>query len=178
MPGAPGRSGGRNATPPALRVVQGNRGKRRVRPSPTPPIDHDHAPDEPQWSELLPGDANEEVRRHAAAEWDRVVPVLDVIKLLATIDLTLLTDYCLTWARLLQCERALALEGLVLEVHQLDKDGNRVRTDIRRNPLSVTVKEYRSALRAYIAELGLGPSARGRIALPGAGTKNRWEDLL
>lgn len=168
MPGVPGRSGGRNAKPPALKILQGNPGKRRIKAAPVLPIDHDHAPDEPEWSTLLPSEENTGARHSAGAEWARVVPVLEVVGLLTTIDLALLTDYCLCWARLQECERRLSVEGLVVATEKGPV----------RNPLSVTAREYRTALRGYIAELGLGPSARGRMDLPAQRPRTAGDDLL
>lgn len=176
MPGTPGRSG-RKPTPAALKLVRGNPGKRSVRQTVEPPIDDDHAPPEPDWSALLPGDDAERVRRDAAAEWARVVPVLDRMRLLSTLDGLVLIDYCVSWARLLECERALAEQGLVLNVVKTRGDLLQWE-EPRRNPHSTTAKEYRAALRGYVAELGLSPSARGRIALPTVPQRSRVDDLL
>lgn len=175
MTGQPGRSGGRNATPPALRVVKGS--SRRQRNTPPPPVDHDHAPDEPDWAVLLPGDSQAAVRRDAGDEWSRVVPVLDGLGMLVTLDRALLVDYCMVWARMLECERRLSVEGLVVEVHRLDRDGNVVRTLVRRNPYSTSLREYRTMFRGYLCELGLGPSSRGRISVPGPAARS-GSDLL
>jgi P27 family predicted phage terminase small subunit len=103
------------------------------------------------------GDEARQQQRDAAAEWKRVVPVLDRMGLLATVDGALLTDYCACWARLLQCERALAREGLIVQGQK----------GVVRNPHTTVAVGYRTALRGYIGELGLGPSSRGRLALPG-----------
>lgn len=152
--------------PPRLKVIEGNPGKRPIPESPKPPP---IAPREPTWSRILHGDAEDvrQARRDARAEWRRVVPVLDGLGLLTQVDALTLTDYCVCWARLVQCERALSSEGLVVEVWQLDADGETVRTAIRRNPKSTTANQYRSQLRFYVGELGLGPSSRGRLAIGG-----------
>lgn len=146
--------------PPALQIVQGNPGHRPIPECPKPPP---LAPTRPEWAKLIPGPGNVGVRRDAAAEWRRVVPVLDHLGLLSTIDGALLTDYCLSWARLLQCERALSTEGLMVDSPTADGEMNR-----KRNPLSLTAKEYRSALKTYVGELGLGPSSRGRLNTGGS----------
>lgn len=153
--------------PPQLRLLEGNPSKRPI-PTDTaatrvPPV----APVEPRWAELLPGPDADRARRDARAEWRRVVPVLDRLGLLSAVDRTVLADYCLCWARVLECERALA-GGLMLEVVKTGRDGASY-VDTVRHPLSTTVTDYRRAMRAYIAELGLSPSARGRLSLPGGG---------
>jgi P27 family predicted phage terminase small subunit len=144
--------------PPHLKLIEGNPGKRPINtaaPKPAPT-----APKAPNWRRVLPGDSADidHVRRDAAAEWKRVVPVLDGLGLLSIVDNTVLVDYCITWARILQCERQLSLEGLT-------KDTDR---GPAKNPVTTIVGQYRSALRNYTAELGLGPSSRGRLAVPGS----------
>jgi P27 family predicted phage terminase small subunit len=159
--------GGTNATPIALRVLNGNPGKRPIPKTPTPPV---QTPVEPDWAALVGGVEHEDVIRlaeTASAEWNRVVPVLDQLGLLTALDAPVLTDYALCWARLVQCERALAADGLILETWLLDADGKRVRSTLARNPVSVSAKEYRGQLRAYVAEFGLGPASRSRIHLQG-----------
>jgi P27 family predicted phage terminase small subunit len=151
--------------PPALKLLEGNPGHRPIPDAPKPPP---VAPRQPSWVKHLPGADVADVRKAAADEWKRVVPVLDHLGLLSTIDAALLTDYCLCWARLVQCERALSTEGLVVEVDVTNKDGAVVGSRLARNPHSVTAKEYRSALKSYVGELGLGPSSRGRLNTGGA----------
>jgi P27 family predicted phage terminase small subunit len=162
---------GRKPLPPNVKELRGrgpgrDSGGRRIPESPKlPPI----APREPTWSRVLVGDGEDarQARRDARAEWRRVVPVLDTLGLLTQVDALVLADYCVCWARLVQCERALSIEGLVVEVWQLDKDGMRVRVQVRRNPKSATANQYRGQLRFYVGELGLGPSSRGRLAIGG-----------
>jgi P27 family predicted phage terminase small subunit len=159
--------GGQNAKPIELRQRQGNPGKRAIPKTPQPPT---QTPIEPDWAALVPGDDHEDVirlRETASAEWNRVVPVLDQLGLLTALDAPILTDYALCWARLVQCERALAEDGLLVEVSLLSAEGKAVRTSIARNPMSVTAREYRAQLRAYAAEFGLGPASRARIHLAG-----------
>jgi P27 family predicted phage terminase small subunit len=168
--------GGQNATPVELRVLQGNPGKRPIPRTPRPPA---QTPVEPDWNALAPGDFEDVIRLRevASAEWQRVVPVLSQLGLLTALDAPVLTDYALCWGRLVQCERALAADGLLVEVAMLDKDGNPVRTSIVRNPLSVTVKEYRAQLARYVAEFGLGPASRARIHLEGDAADQKDADL-
>lgn len=165
---------GRKPKPPTLKLLDGNPGHRAIPNAPKPPP---IPPKAPSWAKHLPGADMADVRKDAASEWKRVVPVLDHLGLLSTIDGGMLTDYCLCWARLLQCERALSIEGLVIEVEITNKEGSVVGTAMRRNPHSVTAKEYRSALKAFVAELGLGPSSRGRLNTGGA-EHDDTDDLL
>jgi P27 family predicted phage terminase small subunit len=141
--------------PPHLKLIEGNPGKRPINtlaPKPAP-----KAPTEPRWVKLLPGPLSTQIRKDAAAEWKRIVPVLDGLGLLSVVDSALLTDYCICWARLLECERTLSLEGMTKETDR----------GPAKHPLTTVAGQYRSALKSYVGELGLGPSSRGRLAVPG-----------
>jgi hypothetical protein len=59
-------------------------------------------------------------------------------------------------ARIDQCERRLSRDGLLL----LGERG------WQKNGASTVVGQYRQQLARYIGELGLSPSARGRITPP------------
>lgn len=147
--------------PPALKLLQGNPGHRPIPDAPKLPP---KAPKQPRWSAIFSTEAEptaeEEARmvaRDAAAEWRAVVPVLDQRGLLATVDRAVLVDYCVCWARLLQCERRLAREGLAVKGQ---KD------NLVKHPQTTVAAQYRAALRNYSARLGLSPTDRGRLALP------------
>jgi P27 family predicted phage terminase small subunit len=146
--------------PPHLKVIEGNPGKRPIptnHPKPAPA-----APAAPNWNRLLPGPTAAQLRKDAAAEWKRVVPVLNNLGLLSVVDNAVLTDYCICWSRLLECERTLAIEGMV-------KDTDR---GPAKHPLTTVAGQYRTALKTYVGELGLGPSSRGRLAVPGTESDN------
>lgn len=141
--------------PPLAVVREGNPGKRPVREGVKAPLAAEMAP--PDWDALLPGSA--ETAARAAGEWARVVPLLAVTAGLADVDRVIVQDYCLCVARLEECERRISLDGLVVM-------GQRGEC---RHPLTSVAAQYRTQLKTYIGELGLSPSARGRIEPPGVG---------
>ncbi|MEU4165593.1 P27 family phage terminase small subunit [Streptomyces sp. NPDC026665] len=184
---APGRK-----PKPALQVVrEGNPGHRPVRPgAKVPPAELT----EPDWTEFFPeikpgrkprapagaddaelqdykreveawlrlklsAEAAEAGRTAAAREWSSVMPVLRHAIGLSAVDRSVAVDYCVVVARLEWCERRLTLEGLIVA-------GQRGPV---KNPLSTIAAQYRTQLKAYVGELGLSPSARGRIAPPEGG---------
>lgn len=102
-------------------------------------------------------EASNRCRATARAEWTRVVPVLIRSAGLAEVDLAVVTDYCVTVARLVECELRLSIEGLVV----MGQRGT------CRNPLTTVASQYRTQLKTYIGEFGLSPSARGRLEPPG-----------
>lgn len=150
--------------PPLQVVREGNPGKRPVKAGVVVPAGDLVAPN---WELTFPrisGDRvraaeNARARRIAAAEWRRVVPMLSRTAGLAAVDQAVVVDYCVTVARLDYCERRLSLEGLVVQ-------GQRGPC---RNPLTTVASQYRTQLGRYIGELGLSPSARGRLTSPEGG---------
>lgn len=146
---------GRKPKPPQLKVVEGNPGKRAIPDAPQP---QPKAPSTPKWSKLLPGKANQSVRGEAQREWKRIVPVLDRLGLLSEIDGALLQDYVICWARLVDCERRISKDGMTVLSY---------RGGEKAHPLLTVANQYRQQLRFYVGELGLGPSSRGRLQIPG-----------
>lgn len=112
------------------------------------------------WMRLkLAAEAGEAGREACAREWKRVVPQLIIGTGLNAVDRSVIIDYCVCVARLEWCEYRLSVEGLITM-------GQR---GLCRNPLTTVASQYRTQLKAYIGELGLSPSARGRIAPPEGG---------
>lgn len=89
-------------------------------------------------------------KRRAAAEWARVVPVLQASIGLAAVDYSVVVDMCICVARLEWCEHEISREGLVVM-------GQRGPC---KNPMTTIAGQYRTQLKTYIRELGLSPSAR------------------
>jgi len=135
---------GRKPKPPELRLVEGNPGHRPIpenTPKPSP-----KAPKRPSW--LLP---------EAKREWSRVVPHLERLGLLTVVDRAVLAAYCQAWARYREAEEAIDREGVV----RVTEKGYPVQ-----NPAVSIARNMMNQVRAFAAEFGLTPSARGRIQLP------------
>lgn len=148
--------GGRNRKP-ALQVVrEGNPGHRPVRDAvvlpPTGLV-------EPDWADLLPGDdaSVARARSDAAELWGRTAPTLARSVGLVHEQQEVLVDYCLTWARIRQGERALSAQGMVVP----GRAGAVVR-----NPWTTVLNQYRAHARALAAELGLTPRAAAGLVRP------------
>ncbi|MFF1574834.1 phage terminase small subunit P27 family [Leifsonia sp. NPDC058292] len=189
---------GRKPKPPLQVVREGNPGKRPVREGvKLPPAELV----EPDWSSFFPkirlptkpraprGADDEQLREYraevahwqrlklageaaafghevASREWQRVVPILQQMAGLSSVDRSTAVDYCVCVARLEWCERQLSIEGLVTM-------GQRGPC---RNPLTTIASQYRTQLKAYIGELGLSPSARGRLTPPEGGDDGDEDD--
>lgn len=155
MAGQKGRSG-RRPRPTALKLIEGNRGKRKLdienEMQPTLGV-----PDAPDW---LPPEA--------AAEWDRVVPELDRLNLLSEIDRASLSAYCLEWARFVEAEEHIRENGMVLlQIEKELDDGRILISRSVKNPAVTISHAAQAQMRAWCAEFGLSPSARSRVKLPG-----------
>lgn len=144
---------------PVLQVLrEGNPSHRRIEdPVVLPPS----ALVEPDWSDLLPGTSAEHrnVQQTAAALWARTAPVLSRSVGLVGEQQETLVDYCVSWARIRQGERALSRQGVVIDAARADRGAVR-------NPWTTVLNQYRSHFRSLAAELGLTPSAASRLTRP------------
>ncbi len=84
------------------------------------------------------------------------MPSLERAGVLAFVDVFVLTEACVTWARIRQIERRLTEDGLMIE-------NDRQARGFVRHPLATVANQYRAHFRQLIAELGLSPSARSRL---------------
>lgn len=128
--------------PTALKLVQGNPGRRPLPENePTPVVA------EPEWPDELAEDAR--------AEWRRVAPQLLALGMLSKLDRAALSAYCVAWARWLQAEQHIKVHGPIVAAP---------RTGVpMQNPfLSVANKAMDQFLR-LAAEFGMTPSARSRV---------------
>lgn len=157
-------SPGPRPKPPLQVVREGNPARRPIREGVRlPPADLE----EPNWQETFPPGLDDEdlravntrCREVARREWRRVVPVLQHMAGLSNVDAQTLHDYCVCVARIDQCERAISTGGLLMR-------GER---GMQKNGATTIVGQYRQQLARYIGELGLSPSARGRLTPPEAG---------
>lgn len=125
-----------------------------VRFQPTDPV-------EPDWELHLPGESDDDVlaREQAAAAWARTVPALVLAAGLSNTQRDTALEYCVTWARLVQAERHLSLEGLVVSTER----GN------VKNPWTTIAHQYRAHFRSLVGELGLSPAAATRLIPPEGG---------
>lgn len=138
---------------PALQVVrEGNPGKRPVRDSVVLPPS---ALREPDWNELLPGRGAELVRaRKVAADlWVKLAPTLARSVGLVGEQQDVLVDYCVTRARIVQGERALSKDGVVVTTER----------GMVKNPWTTILNQLRPHFLRLVGELGLSPAAATRL---------------
>ena len=100
----------------------------------------------------MPRDMPEE----AKAEWRRVVPVLEEIGILTTIDRALLVRYCCAWADWVE------LQGLIRQSGKVLKGA---RGHLVRNPLWFQLQDAGTTVSELGRQLGLSPVARMRAGI-------------
>jgi P27 family predicted phage terminase small subunit len=109
------------------------------------------APDEPDWADVL---GNPQAATDAAACWRSTVPELERLGLATVLDLALLTELCVTWARLRETERIIGRDGVIVEGYR----GSSVK-----HPAVTVAGQYRTALAKLMHACGLTPAARQQL---------------
>lgn len=132
---------GRIPKPTALKILEGNPGKRRLPAG------------EPQPRRGVP-EPPAELDAVALAEWHRLVSLLDEVGVLTHVDRGILAAYCVAWSDLLRARVILGVEGLTV----VDDRGT-----VRLHPAARVQREAVQALRLCGAELGLSPASRSRV---------------
>lgn len=146
---------GRKPKPAALRLLEGNPGRRPVRNEPQP---HYGAPARPRFLDVA-----------ARREWDRLAQEMARLKLLTVLDAGLFTVYCTTWSHWVACERVIAAEGMT----QTSPRGIvRIRPEVR------LALRYAEQLRGLVSDFGLCPTARTRLDVPALGGDMNDDGLL
>ena len=136
--------------PTALRVLQGNKGKRSLpRFEPAPP------PDMPACPEFL--------NAYARTEWARVAETLYAIGTLSQIDQMMLAAYCIAYSRWRYAEedleRMAQTDGSTHAAVIRTKQGNLIQ-----NPMVGVANTARREMQRLAAEFGLSPSSRTQIS--------------
>lgn len=125
--------------PTALKVLQGNPGKRELNKS------------EPEFTKTENIKPPTFLSRYAKKEWKRIVPLLEKNGLLTEADISTLAAYCQSYHRWIEAEKLIRTYGYTVET---DK-GN----IIQRPEVGIANKAMEQMVR-YGKEFGLTPSSR------------------
>jgi P27 family predicted phage terminase small subunit len=90
----------------------------------------------------------------AAKEWKRMITELAALKLVTTLDLSLLAAWCTAVGDYVEAERALRKDGLLIT----DRDGT-----IRRSPMLMVRNKAIELMRQLGGEFGFSPASRNRV---------------
>mgnify|MGYP005873156519 FL=1 len=131
---------GRKPKPTALKVLEGNSGKRPLNTAEPKPAG---VPECPDWLE-----------DEAKAEWERVGTILENMGMLTSVDTTAFAGYCQAYARWREAEEFLTQHGSIVRtpngyLQQVPQ------VSIAQTNLKIVLK--------FCEQFGLAPSSRSRI---------------
>ena len=145
-----------NRKPTALRVLEGNPGRRPIRATePKPPVE----------GLICPA----KMSREAKSEWARIVPQLKACGLLTRLDRALLVLYCETWADYVE---------LRLNVIEFGRTFSTPNGYPMTRPEVKQLEIAQAQLRQLAAEFGLSPAARTRLEAPSPNAQRDDLDAL
>ncbi|MCP1312985.1 MULTISPECIES: phage terminase small subunit P27 family [unclassified Halomonas] len=149
---------GRKPKPSHLKAVQGNAGKRAVNHDEPQCEELDDVPLPPEWLSPI-----------GIEMWERVAPWLIGSKILTGSDLHNLEAFCAAYSRWRLAEQDIAKNGIVVPG---------LNSDVK-NPACTEANAALKQMALYGSALGLDPSSRSRLAVPGAkDASNPFKDLL
>lgn len=98
--------------------------------------------------------------------WNQVVPMLEIMGVLAKIDGNALARYCELWVRWWKAAHHIRENGDTYCVYEVGPDGKERVRRLYDRPEVATVKALAVELRAIEGSFGMSPSARSQIRLP------------
>jgi P27 family predicted phage terminase small subunit len=147
---------GRIPKPNAIKVLEGNPGKRAL-------------PDQPN---VLPGapDPPDSVQSDpvALAEWNRILPQLLDLGLVAKIDAASLAGYCLLISMAHKASESIAKDGVLV----VSPAG------VKKNPACGLLLDALKGIKAFAVEFGLTPASRSRVSRADSANPDAMEDWL
>ena len=140
---------GRKTKPTALKVLEGNPGKRPLNDrEPVPPKATLKCP---AW--LLP---------EAKKEWKRLVPALEAMGVLTMADLTAFEGYCQAYARWKEAEAFITQHGSIFQTPS---------GYVQQVPQVSIAQQNLKIMQSFCSEFGLTPATRARI-IAGTGSED------
>jgi P27 family predicted phage terminase small subunit len=146
---------GRKPKPIAIKILEGNPGKRPINGlAPNPDAS---APKSPRW-----------MSKEAKREWRRIVPHLARLKLMSDLDVAVLAMYCETYAQYIKAAKFIQEHGQTYTVDRYDKEGRLYDKTCHKYPEVGIMEACMDNVRKFASLFGLSPSDRARMVVPGA----------
>ncbi len=147
---------GRKPKPTAIKLLEGNPGKRPLNKNePKPKKD---VPKCPSW--LLP---------EAKKEWKRMAEQLELLGLLTAMDMTAFAGYCQSYARWKEAEDFITKHGSIFKTPS---------GYVQQVPHVSIAQSNLKIMRDFCSEFGLTPAARSRLQLTKENSKYVDEDVM
>ena len=147
---------GRKPKPTALKVLEGNPGKR-------PLNEYERVP--PKGTIECPDWLEEEAKR----EWERLAPSLEAMGVLTTADLTAFAGYCQAYARWREAEEFISQHGSIFQTPS---------GYVQQVPQVSIAQQNLKIMQSLCAEFGLTPATRARIIAGGGGNDGASDDPM
>ncbi|GKU31460.1 phage terminase small subunit P27 family [Clostridium folliculivorans] len=149
---------GRKPKPTAIKVLEGNPGKRPLNKNEPKP--DKRAPKCPAWLEA-----------EAKKEWRRMSKTLEAIGVLTQVDASAFAGYCQAYARWKEAEEFLSKHGTIFKTPS---------GYIQQVPQVSIAQTYLKIMKDFCSEFGLTPAARSRISVSTAegSYEDPMEDIL
>jgi P27 family predicted phage terminase small subunit len=149
---------GRKPKPTAIKVLEGNPGKRPLNKNEPKP--EKKAPKCPTWLEA-----------EAKKEWRRMSKTLEAIGVLTQVDASAFAGYCQAYARWKEAEEFLSKHGTIFKTPS---------GYIQQVPQVSIAQTYLKIMKDFCSEFGLTPAARSRIAVSttDGSSEDPMEDIL
>lgn len=149
---------GRKPKPTALKVLEGNPGKRPL--NAREPVPVKRAPSCPKWLD-----------KDAKKEWRRLAPKLEAMGLLSEVDMAAFAGYCQSYSRWKENEEFITEHGSLVRT----PSGYWMQV-----PQVSIAQQYMKQMEKFAEQFGLTPSSRSRLIADSAesGKKDDMEMLL
>lgn len=145
---------GRKPKPTALKVLEGNPGKRNLNTKEPQPVKK--APRCPAW-------LDEEAKK----EWKRMAKQLEALGILTEVDMAAFAGYCQAYARWKEAEEFISQHGTIVKTPS---------GYWQQVPQVSIAQTYLKIMNKFCEQFGLTPSARSRIV--SSGGKEEQEDEM
>ena len=138
---------GRKPKPTALKILEGNPGKRPL---------NENEPVPPKGSVKCPSWLEPEAKK----EWKRLAPSLEAMGVLTQVDLTAFAGYCQAYARWREAEEFLTQHGSIFKTPS---------GYVQQVPQVSIAQQNLKIMQSFCSEFGLTPATRARIIAAGGG---------
>ena len=145
---------GRKPKPTAIKVLEGNPGKRKLNENEPKPAKK--APPCPKWLEP-----------EAKKEWRRLAKALEAMGVLTEADMAAFAGYCQSYARWKEAEERITDRGLVIRTPSGYP---------QQVPYISIAQQYLKLMQQFAEQFGLTPAARSRI-IAGNGEGKAVDDM-
>lgn len=140
---------GRKPKPTAMKVLEGNPGKRPL---------NEHEPTPPKGTLRCPTWLEAEAKK----EWRRLAPSLEAMGVLTSVDITAFSGYCQAYARWKEAEEFISQHGSIFQTPS---------GYVQQVPQVSIAQQNLKIMQSFCSEFGLTPATRSRIiANSGEGT--------